>query len=422
MKKYLVLLLMFTFLIAGCSSGKSTTSNSGGEGVKELTLWSVETDRRPFVEKSIEKFNASHKDIQIKAEFFEDEAYKTKMKVALAGNKMPDLFTYWSGETFKTLVDAGAVGDITEHLNQDASFKENMLPGGWDAYTFDGKTYGIPYSLNSVALWYNKEIFEKNGLTPPKTYDELLEVVDKLNAKNITPITVAGKDRWPILHWYAYLAQRIGGAEPFDKAKSGETNFAEKSFVEAGEKLKELAIEKKGFVNGFLGLDYAAAASIFTSGKAAMYLQGDWAISEFVKDEAFTKKVGFVPFPVVEGGKGEQQIFHGGFGNGYAISAKTDQDAAYEAIKFLSSAEERKPIAEELGVTSAMANVELDQSNMNPLAYEYLTYISENAKGFFGYYDQQLDPKRADQFMNITSAIVGKPDVDVKKELESIQK
>ncbi|MDQ0243607.1 raffinose/stachyose/melibiose transport system substrate-binding protein [Bacillus fengqiuensis] len=421
MKKYLALLLMFTFLIAGCSN-KSATSDSGDEGVKELTLWSVETDRKPFVEKSIEKFNASHKDIQIKAEFFEDEAYKTKMKVALAGNKMPDLFTYWSGETFKTLVDAGAVGDITEYLNQDASFKENMLPGGWDAYTFDGKTYGIPYSLNSVALWYNKEIFEKNGLTPPKTYDELLEVVDKLNAKNITPITVAGKDRWPVLHWYAYLAQRIGGTEPFDKAKSGETNFAEESFVEAGEKLKELAIEKKGFVNGFLGLDYAAAGSIFTSGKAAMYLQGDWAISEFVKDEAFAKKVGFVPFPVVEGGKGEQQIFHGGFGNGYAISAKADQAAAFEAIKFLSSAQERKPIAEELGVTSAMANIELDQSNMNPLAYEYLTYISENAQGFFGYYDQQLDPKRADQFMNITSAIVGKSDVDVKKELESIQK
>ncbi len=422
MKKYLVILLMFTFIIAGCSSSKSTSSNDGGEGVKELTFWSVETDKRPYVEKSVEKFNASHKDIQIKVEFFEDEAYKTKMKVALAGNKLPDLFTYWSGDVFKSLVDAGAVGDITEQLNQDASFKENVLPGGLEAYTYDGKTYGIPLSLNSVVLWYNKEIFEKNGLTPPKTYDELLEVVDQLNAKKVIPIAVAGKDRWPVLHWYSYLAQRIGGTEPFDKAKSDEADFTEKSFVEAGEKLKELAIEKKGFVNGFLGLDYAAAGSIFTSGKAAMYLQGDWAISEFVQDEAFIGKVGFVPFPAVENGTGNQQIYHGGFGNGYAISAKADQAAAYEAIKFLSSAEERKAIAEELGVTSAMANIELDQSNMSPLAYEYLTYISENAQGFFGYYDQQLDPKRADQFMNITSAIVGKADVDVKKELEGIKK
>ncbi|MDQ0243602.1 raffinose/stachyose/melibiose transport system substrate-binding protein [Bacillus fengqiuensis] len=421
MKKYLVLLLMFALLLAGCSGGKSTSSNSGSEGAKELTFWSFETEKREQIQKSVEEFNASHKDIQIKAEFIDNEAFKTKMKVAIAGNKLPDIFPYWSGATFETLVDAGVVGDLTEHLDQDTEFKNKVLPGGLETFSYDGKTYGIPLTLSSVQLWYNKEIFEKNGLTPPKTYDELLEVVDKLNTKNITPITVSGKDRWPVLHWYSYLAHRIGGNEPFEKAKNGEIDFTEASFVDAGQKLKELAIEKKGFVNGFLGIDNSAAGSVFMSGKAAMYLQGDWALADFVKDEKFTKKVGFVPFPKIEGGNDDEHIFHGGFGFGYAISAKADQKAAYEAIKFLSSAEQRQEITE-AGTPSAMKDVELDQSKMNPLVYEYLTYVGENAKGFFGYYDQQLDPKRADQFLNVTSAIVGKPDVDVKKELGTIVK
>ncbi|WP_181833081.1 ABC transporter substrate-binding protein [Bacillus taeanensis] len=419
MKKFVSLLLMLTLLIAGCGKNESADSNS--EDAKTLTLWSVETEDKEVVEKAVEEFNNTHADLKINAEFFDDESLKTKMKVAIAGNKLPDLFTYWSGDTFQTLVETGLVGDITEQINEDEELKSNVLPGGFESFSFNEKTYGIPLGISAVSLWYNKEIFEENGLTPPSTYTELLEVVDQLNENNITPITVAGKDRWPILHWYSYLAQRIGGTEPFEKAKNGEIDFTEESFVEAGEKLKELAVNKKGFVNGFLGLDYAAAEALFLNGRAAMYLQGEWALQAFVKNKEFAEKVGFVSFPTVEGGKGNKDIYHGGFGIGMAISANADQEAAFEALKFLTSAEQRMGIYE-TGDISPMKNVELDQSKMNPLVYEYSNYINNNVEGFFGYYDQNLDSKRADQFLNTSSAIVAKPDIDVKKELSKIVK
>src|SRR5690625_4561406 len=341
------------------------------------------------------------------------------MKVAIAGNQMPDIFTYWSGETFDTLVDTNKLGNITEQLNNDPEFKDNVLPGGFDTFTYDEEIYGIPVLFSAVSLWYNNEIFEENGLTPPTTYDELLTVVDELNAKDITPITVSGKDRWPILHWYSYLVERIGGTEPFEKAKNGETDFSEPVFIEAAEKLQELAIDRKGFVNGFLGLEYAAAESLFVNDRAAMYLQGEWAMNAFLDDE-FANKVGFVPFPTIDGGGGDLNQFHGGFGVGMAISADADQEAAYEAIKFLSSPEQRAPIYEGADI-SPMKDPGLKEENMHPLAYNYDNYISENLSGFFGYYDQELDAKRSDQFLNAVGAIVSEETIDIKNELKKIK-
>ncbi|WP_341279643.1 extracellular solute-binding protein [Paenibacillus sp. FSL H8-0537] len=424
MKKGLILLLALMMVVmAGCSSAGNKAEGEGtkaGAGeVTKLTMWSMETRNKAIIEKSIKQFNDEHPNVELTAEFFEDEALKTKMKVAITGNQVPDIITYWSGETFDTLVSNSMLGDITEPLNKDEAFKNDVLNGGLETFSYEGKNYGIPVLFSGVSLWYNKQIFDENGLTPPTTYAELLSVVDQLNAKNIVPITVAGKDRWPVLHWFSYLAQRIGGMEPFEKAKNGEADFTQDSFVKAGEMLRELAVDHKGFINGFLGLDYAAAESLFTNGKAAMYLQGEWAMNSFL-DGDFADKVGFVPFPTVDGGQGGINTYQGGFGAGMAISSKTNQEAAYEAIRFLTDSLQRKEINEGANI-SPMKNPGLEEAKMNPLAFAYDSSISSSLEGFFSYYDQALDAKRAEQFLNSVGAIVGQNASSVKDELAKIK-
>lgn len=425
-KGMFALLALVIVLMTACSNSGNQPANSGASkdgnassGVTQLTMWSMETRNKDIIEASIAEFNAQNPDIVLKAEFFEDEALKTKMKVAIAGNQVPDIITYWSGETFDTLVQQNMLGDITDFMNEDPAFRDDILNGGLETFTYDDRMYGIPVLFSGVSLWYNKQIFAEQGLTPPTTYDELITVVDALNEKNIIPITVAGKERWPLLHWYSYLAQRIGGTEPFEKAKNGETDFTEESFVQAAELLRTLAIDHKGFVNGFLGLDYASAESLFTTGRAAMYLQGEWAMDSFLEDE-ISEQLDFVPFPTVEGGKGDINIYHGGFGAGMAISAKTNQEAAYKAIRFLTDATQRKAINEGANI-SPMKTAGLEEANMHPLAYAYDSYIGENLGGFFSYYDQSLDAKRADQFLNSIGAIVGVSESNIVEELAKVK-
>lgn len=447
MKKLgMLLMIAAVMLTAACGNnngtiqengGKEPAANVGGESTKapaeegkddgkvvELSFWSFEpkddTNRTIFKE-MIDSFNDSHPNIKIKPEYFNDEPFKQKMKVGLASNDIPDIFSYWTGDQFKTLVDAKVVGDITDVLDADPDFKSSITAGGLDAYSYDGKNYGIPTQIASVNLWYNKDLLAKYSINPPQTWDELLAAVDKLNENKVTPITVAGKDRWPLLHWFSYLQQRIGGDETFPQSASS-NDFTGDSFMKAGEMLNDLAVAHKGFENGFLGIDYGAAESMFINGKAAFYLQGDWAVGAFTQKDEFAAKVGFVPFPTVEGGKGNNTTYQGGFGIGYAMSAKIaekDKAAAYEALKYLSSWQTREKLTKMNGTTPPFSNFEAPEG-MKPLAADVMKYIAQNAKGFFPYYDQALEPKRAENFLNAVSAIVGKDGIDVKQELAKI--
>ena len=61
----------------------------------------------------------------------------------------------------------------------------------------------------------------------PETYDELKEVIHTLSENEVTPIAVGGKDRWPFLGWFSYLAQRTGGVDLYQEVCYGDKNFTE---------------------------------------------------------------------------------------------------------------------------------------------------------------------------------------------------
>jgi raffinose/stachyose/melibiose transport system substrate-binding protein len=434
MKKAFAVVMACGLILSACGAKTETNGNGSASANTaapkndkpvELKFWSFEPkdeQNRQIFKEIIDNFNNTHPNIKLKPDYFDDEAFKAKMKVALAGNDLPDIFSYWTGDQFKTLVEGNAVGDITSKLNSDSTFKDRILQAGLDAYTYNGKNYAIPLQLNAVLLWYNKDILQQNNITPPKTWDELVAAVDKLNASNITPIAVAGKDRWPLLHWFSYLQERVGGDETFDAANQKD-DFTGESFVKAGEMLNDFAIKHKAFENGFLGIDYGAAESMFTNGKSAFYQQGDWAVSSFTKSPEFMKKVGFVPFPTVSGGKGDLGTYQGGFGIGYAISAqaaKEKSDAAYEALKYLSDPVTRTKLIQANGVTPAFKDFKAPEG-MSSLAVEVMNNASK-VKKTFPYYDQALDPKRTEAVLNASTAIAGKEGIDVKAELAKIKK
>jgi raffinose/stachyose/melibiose transport system substrate-binding protein len=127
---------------------------------------------------------------------------------------------------------SGLVQDLTPALKGD--WGNSISKPGLDLYTFDGKTYGVPWDLGMVGFWYNKELFQKAGISaPPKTYAELLDDVRKLQAAGITPIALGDKDKWPGHFYWVYLATRLGGKDAFDKAVSRSGKFTDAPFVEA---------------------------------------------------------------------------------------------------------------------------------------------------------------------------------------------
>ena len=239
------------------------------------------------------------------------------------------------------------------------------------------------------SFWYNKALFAQAGISaPPTTWTELLEDVKKLKAAGITPIALGEGDKWPGMHMWAYLVTRLGGKANFEGAYNRTGSFTDAPFIDAGKKLQEL-IALKPFQAGFLGATYGDEATAMGNGKAAMELMGQWAPSVEAANSADKKgigdKLGFFPFPMIEGGKGDPADAVGG-GNGFGIGKNASPEAV-DFVKYLTSPENQAVLAK-IGVAIPVVKggeVGLSDPNMVTVQKTFAA-----AQYFQLYYDQAL--------------------------------
>lgn len=420
MKKRRMAILCSAAMLLGCLA--VYPGEASADGAVEITYWnsSGSVDDREATEAMIARFEEANPDIKVKFEGMAEEAYKTKIKTVIASNNLPDVFGYWVGEQFHTLVESGNVADLTEMYQGDEAFTDTFVPGSLEAVSYDECIYGIPTSITCMAVWYNKAIFEENGVKVPTTYEELKDAIHTLTENGVTPIAIGGKDRWPFLGWFSYLAQRIGGVELYEEVCYGDKDFTEDAFVQAGKELR--ALSKEGFMNGNLSMDATTSEAVFAAGKAAMLITGSWSIPTFTEDETRAKDFSYFPFPKVEGGiEGEDGYLYGGVANTVAISNSSEHmEAAQRFVKFMMSEEEQTISSERTGTFSTVTTSPKEE-NMDPLAYQFSQYVSDGVQGFIAYTDQALLPEQSEKLLSALTAIVADESADVKEELAKIK-
>ena len=110
-----------------------------------------------------------------------------------------------------------------------------------------------------VGFWYNKDQFDKAGITaPPATWDEFLADVAELKDAGITPIALGGKDKWPGMFWWAYLAVRNCGQAGDGQRPSRPATGAVRASSRPATELKKL-IDLEPFQEGFLAAPWDGA-------------------------------------------------------------------------------------------------------------------------------------------------------------------
>jgi raffinose/stachyose/melibiose transport system substrate-binding protein len=347
------LLATAAVVIGACSSGGASTAPSAAApsaaapsaaaasaaapsaAAVEIDWYHIQNNDpgKSLWQKLADEYTAAHPNVKINLTVLENEAFKTKLTTLLQAGTPPDLFQSWGGGGLREQQKAGLVKDITADV---APWKAEINPGALGMYQVDGKQYGIPFDLGMVGFWYNKQQFQKAGITTaPATWDDLIADVGKLKAAGLTPFALAGKDKWPGMFFWAYLAVRECGKDAMDKAiTSGD--WSAKCFVEAGNQLKKL-IDTKPFQEGYLGAIWDGAgsgAASMATGKGAIQLMGQWLPGTVAANSADKKgmgdNLGWFPFPGVTGGAGAATDGFGG-GNGFAVG----RDAPPETVDFL---------------------------------------------------------------------------------------
>ncbi len=282
---------------------------------------------------------AENPNVFVEITVLENEAFKAKLTTVMQSGSPPDVFQSWGGGVMNEYAEAGMLKDITEYLDADGgAWRDTFSPGALGVYSYKGKNYGVPWDMGMVGFWYNKELFAEAGIdAPATTWSGFLADVKKLKDAGITPIALGEGDKWPGHFYWGYLATRIGGKAGFEAASLRTGAFTDAPFVEAGEKLLEL-IALEPFQDGFLGATYGDQATAIGNGNAAMELMGQWAPGvqrdNSVDGLGIDDKLGWFPFPMVEGGAGNPGDAFGG-GNGFAIGKNAPPEAV-DFVKFLS--------------------------------------------------------------------------------------
>ena len=174
--------------LTGCAGGADAADGStltfmfrGGDAEK-----AAYTD-------AIEAFEQAHEGVDVKIIMTTADEYATKLKAAIAGKQVPDVF-YVDPGSVQSFVGSGIIADITDAVeSSDAIDLDNVWPYGLDSYRFDGTTqgtgaiYALPKDIGPFSFGYNKTMFEAAGIPLPDpdvpyTWDEFIEVSKKLTA------------------------------------------------------------------------------------------------------------------------------------------------------------------------------------------------------------------------------------------------
>ncbi|MFF7524112.1 extracellular solute-binding protein [Streptomyces pseudovenezuelae] len=390
--------------LAAC--GSSGPGKSGG-----ATYWYLNGQPQEGVRASaVAAFNKAHPKEQIKDTTYQNDAYKTKIKTAIGAGRAPTIIWGWGGGTLRTYVEAGQVEDLTPWFEEQSEIKKGLFPSSFGAATVDGKIYAMPCeAVQPIILYYNRKVFEQVGVKPPQSWDDIMALVPRFNAKGIAPFALGGQSRWTNMMWLEFLFDRIGGSEVFQAIAEGEKNaWSDPAAITALTKVQEL-VKARGFVKGFSSItaDSNADQALLYTGRAAMMLHGAWSYGiqqadggDFVSSGG----LGYMTFPPVEGGKGDPSDTVGNPAQYLSISSKAGAEQKKTAKDFfakgvLQDAEVQKWI-DNGSVPIRLGTEKLLAASKSADFLKFTYDIASKAKVFAQSWDQALSPTAAETLLD----------------------
>ena len=326
-------------VITGCSSSDSADKilriATPSLGEKELPVW----------EAAKAAYEAENEGWTVEFIQQDDDLYSTVgLPTLLNGKNSPDAYFEWSGARLDQRVAEGYAADISGDI-ESSGLKDLFTDGAFAGYDSNGALSMIPRARDVTnVLWYNVDMFEKNGVTPPTTWEELNAACAKFVAAKVNCFVQGNKDLWTVGNWGGHIISRVTGEALYAETLQKSKPMNSPEFVKGLTVLADLA--KAGYVNESVNsIADNEAASQFFQGKAAFHPIGSWLIGT-QQGEAPDFKMDFINLPAISDGAGDQNSIMAVY-TGYIVNAKsTKKTEVMNFFKVLYNAENAKKIAD----------------------------------------------------------------------------
>lgn len=407
---------------SAASEASASSSGSAGGTDDSFTIrigaWFI--DDRPFMQEFKANVEKAYKEKYPKASIQWDitlgDTYADKLKAELASDTAPDVF-FHQGKT----AAFGEVGYLADLSGETWASKLN--PGAKSAYSYKDTVYALPMGIASSGIWYNKKIFADLGIEVPKSWAEMESAFAKIKAAGITPVAAGFKDAWTASMTFNLWMQPYGNES---SPTFGKDLYEGKKRLDGPEvqavmtHLQEMV--EKGYLNKTaLSIDWPQSAELFTSGKAAMIVQGPWmpgtAQENFQTKGHTAFDLGYFPFRT---DKGYAKLSLG-IDQSLSVNAKTKHlQPAKDLVGVIASPEVYGPFNVGSGTVPAIQGMQLDYPNAALNDLLKVVDETESGMGYEIYVPASAMTSLVETFTKVASGIKFDPKdlTEAQKKLE----
>ncbi|ROP64819.1 ABC transporter substrate-binding protein [Curtobacterium sp. ZW137] len=255
------MLATIPLVLAGCSGGSSASSGGKVTSITVLDYYNQGNDKK-VIGDYLDKCGAAN-DVTIKRSLVPGASLIQKVLQQASSKTLPDVLML-DNPDLQQIAETGALSPLTDYGISTDGYAKGVLQAG----TYKGKVYGLAPTVNTIALFYNKDVLAKAGITPPKTWDELKTDAAKLTAGSQYGFAVDAnatyEGTWQFL---PFMWSNGGDEKNIATTKTAEALGLWTDLVKDGSMSKSVVNWTQADVN-----------DQFMAGKAAMMINGPWQI------------------------------------------------------------------------------------------------------------------------------------------------
>ncbi|GGL33457.1 extracellular solute-binding protein [Phycicoccus endophyticus] len=380
-----VTVLGLSGFLAACG-GDSEAGDNSGDTFTIVQYEDPTTAQGQGWAKAVEIFKEDHPDVTVDFQQTSFDAVRQNAKILLAGNDVPDVIEFNKGNA-----DGGqlAAQGLLEPLTDEVSERgwDEKVTGPMAAFARydengnagEGEWYGIPNFGEYVMFYYNKDVFEKAGITEiPTDLDGFEAMMDKLLAQGVTPISSSAStsqgfnQMWV---WYS-LVSALADRDQIDDFMflRDDVDFSADPWAEGTETFAQWI--DKGYVGKNLGgLSYEQATVNFLRGNTAMLIWNNGEFARITKDASFDWGTFTMP---------GANLVMGSSGHLWGVPAKSDnKDLAYDWIETTLSPEVQNVIGKNGGLPLAGDPSQIDDERVRALSERFNELVDQDAISYY---------------------------------------
>lgn len=361
--------LMLALGVAACGGDERTggeakttdpntaeTANRDVSGtVSTIAIWSG-PEQEAF-QAVLDGFQKKYPNVETRYDSAGDQL-PTVLSTAVEGGKPPDVAIVGQPglvEQFQAKNAIKPIDFVKDTVEQD--FGEDWVKVG----TVDGQLYGLLFkAANKSTVWFNTQVFEDAGVTPPEDWQAFLDNAETLGQSGTPAYSLGAADGWTLTDLFENIYLRTAGPDKYDQLAEHEIPWTDESVVRALEEMKKVTGARQniaGGPSGALQTEFPKSVSqVFADPpKAAQIIEGDFVAGVILEETDAKPQEGFdvFPFPPVEGGPQKAVV-----GGGDTAIMFNDTPASRALIEYLATAEAAEIWARRGGFASGNKQVD----------------------------------------------------------------